>query len=494
MSDQTTFIIGVDIGTGSAKTIGLGLNGSVIAGCQTAYETTHPAPGFSEQDPAILLAAVKNGIREVVAKAGQPPAAISFSCAMHSLIAMDAAGQPLTPAIIWADNRSDVIATTLRNTQQGKDIYHHTGTPVHAMSPLCKIRWLKQHLPEVFARAVMFAGIKEYILHHFFCRYVTDHSMASATGMFDIARKEWYPGALAFAGISTAHLPIPVPVTFVLTDLKPAIAAELGIPPETPFIVGGSDGCLAQLGSQALNPGHATLTIGTSGAMRMAGSQPLIDAEGRLFTYLLTDDVYITGGASNNGGVVLQWLVRDFLQQPLANLPSLVDAALQTDAGRLLCMPYLLGERAPVWNSQATAAFIGIQAGHTAAHFVRATLEGICFALLSIRKAMEETCGPVNEISVSGGFTSSRGWVQLLADIFGQPMHLRRQSDASVLGAIMLAAKALNLPLTVEADKEEGTIFQPDLSKKDGYEKKFQQFISLYKLLDQYDAGFRTQG
>lgn len=484
MSEHTSYIIGADIGTSSAKTIGLDIRtGEVIASFQQAYDTMHPLPGHAEQDPEILLAAVKAGIREVVARVGYAPEAISFSSAMHSIMAIDAGGKALTPLIIWADNRSEPQALALRSTPAGDAIYRQTGTPIHAMSPLCKVRWMREQQPELFARAAIFPGIKEYILHHFFGHYVTDHSIASATGLFDITTLQWSRDALAFAGIAASQLPRPVPATHALTNLLPPIAEELGIPAATPFIIGGSDGCLAQLGSHAMDEGHATITIGTSGAVRMAGSRPETDARARLFTYLLTDDVYITGGASNNGGVVLQWLVRDFLQLPLTALQGLVEEALQVETGGLICLPYLLGERAPMWNSHATAAFIGIQPHHRAAHFTRAVLEGICFALFSIKTALAETAGPVQKISVSGGFTGSPGWIQLLADIFGQKMYLQQHSDASALGAIILAATALRLPQPGLADANE-VVFLPNQEKFAGHMEKFKRFELLYTALE----------
>jgi gluconokinase len=482
MSEHTAYIIGVDIGTSSTKSIVRGMNGKVLAVFQQPYTTQHPQPDYSEQDPDVILDAVKTGIREVVTRLGAAPAAISFSSAMHSILAVNAEGVPLTPLIIWADNRSEPYALALRDTPEGQLIYRQTGTPIHAMSPLCKLMWLREQ-PSLFAQAAMFPGIKEYIFHHFFGNYIIDHSIASATGLFDIHTLQWCAPALAVAGITPAQLPQPVPADHIIKGLRVNIAKELGIPADTPFVIGGSDGCLAQLGSGAMAEGHATLTIGTSGAVRMAGQQPLTDVKARLFTYLLTDDVYITGGATNNGGVVLQWLVRDFLQKPLSDLNILVGEALSVDPGRLLCLPYLLGERAPVWNSHASAAFIGIQPQHTPAHFTRAVLEGICFALYSIKTALSETAGPVQKISVSGGFTSSPGWIQLLADIFGQDMYLQQESDASALGAIILAARALGWPEPDDSIPATEVVFKPDRNKFEGYQEKYRRFEKVYEQL-----------
>jgi gluconokinase len=483
MSDNTRYIIGVDIGTSSAKSIVLRMNGEPGPSVQLACVTRHPEPGYSEQSAPEILDAVKRGIREVVAGMDGPPAAISFSSAMHSIMAVDGEGAPLTPLIIWADNRSEPYARALRDTPRGLLIYRQTGTPVHAMSPLSKLMWMREQQPGIFAAAAKFPGIKEYILYHFTGRYLTDHSIASATGLFDIHALRWNADALEAAGVDAARLPVPVPADYVIRELKPGIARELGIPATTPIVIGGSDGCLAQLGSNALDEGHATLTIGTSGAVRMAGSRPLTDSQQRLFTYLLTDDTYITGGATNNGGVVLQWLVRDFLQRPLSDIDGLVKEALNIAPERLICLPYLLGERAPIWDSNATAAFIGIQPRHVAAHFTRAVLEGICFALLSIRNALGETAGPVKKISVSGGFTNAPGWIQLLADIFGQTMYLRQTADASAMGAIYLAADTLGLEIRASRGGELQAAFEPDPEKYAGYQEKYQLFLQLQQQL-----------
>ncbi|WP_161596842.1 gluconokinase [Chitinophaga vietnamensis] len=479
MSERYRYIIGSDIGTGSAKTIGLGMNGQVLSSWKEAYPTAHPAPGFSEQDPDRILKAVMTGIRAVIQQVGHPPAAISFSSAMHSFMAIDAAGAPLTPLIIWADNRSQLLAEALRATPAGAAIYHSTGTPVHAMSPLSKAIWLQKEQPSVFAAAKLFIGIKEYIIHHLTGEYLVDHSIASATGLFDIHTLQWSVPALEAAGLQVQRLPQPVPADHIISRLKSAIAKELGIPPDTPLVMGGSDGCLAQLGSAAMDAGHATLTIGTSGAVRMAIPGAVTDPQARLFTYLLTDDVYIMGGATNNGGVVLQWLLRDFLQQPPENTDRLINEALALPPDGLLCLPYLLGERAPIWDSGATAAFIGIQPQHRAPHFTRAVLEGTCFALLNIKNALQETAGEVRKISVSGGFTHSPAWIQLLADIFGQPMTLQQQSDASALGAIILAASALKMPPIAGLASAKEKLFQPDMRLHEIYRPKFDRFRRL---------------
>ncbi|TWW02441.1 gluconokinase [Chitinophaga pinensis] len=480
------YIIGVDLGTSSTKVIAVRQDGKVMAHSQQEYTITQPEPGHSEQDPDVILQAVKNGIRSVATIMKDPPAAVSFSTAMHSVMAMDSTGKALTPLIIWADNRSQPVADRLRSTPLAASLHQQSGTPVHAMSPLCKIIWWKEEAPEIFGAAACFIGIKEYIFYHFFGRYITDHSTASATGLFNIHELKWNTASLNEAGITAAQLPELVSSNSIIDGLLETAAQELGIPANTRFIAGASDGCLAQLGSNALDKGHATLTIGTSGAVRMAIDQPLTDPEGRLFTYVLTPGHFVTGGAINNGGVVLQWYLDSFLQSATEK-PLHVDAGLQqalsTPAGAegLLCLPYLHGERAPVWDGHAKGAFIGVQPQHTTWHFMRALLEGMAMGLLSITEALEETAGKVEKISVSGGFTHSPEWVQLMADVFQRPMYLRQESDASAMGAVLLGFQTLKIDTSFGIVPEK--VFQPRTEYAAVYGKAYGIHGKLYGAL-----------
>ncbi|PSL35610.1 gluconokinase [Chitinophaga ginsengisoli] len=480
------YIIGVDLGTSSAKVLAIRQDGKVMAHSQQEYPIRNPEPGHSEQEPDVILDAVRNGIRSVATIMKDPPAAVSFSTAMHSVMAVDKDGKALTPLIIWADNRSQGIADRIRKTPLAATLQQQTGTPVHAMSPLCKIIWWKEQAPDIFKSAASFIGIKEYIFYHFFGRYITDHSTASATGLFNIHELTWNKTSLEAAGITAAQLPEAVSSDSIIEGLLENVARDLGLPANTRFIAGASDGCLAQLGSNALDKGHATLTIGTSGAVRMAIEEPVTDAQGRLFTYVLTPGHFVTGGAINNGGVVLQWYLDSFLQT-VSDKPLQVDAGLQQalntppGAEGLLCLPYLHGERAPMWDGHAKGAFIGVQPQHTTWHFLRALLEGMAFGLLSITEALEETAGKVEKISVSGGFTHSPEWVQLMADVFQRPMYLRHESDASAMGAVLLGFQALRLPTSFTAVEEK--VFSPAAAHAEVYKKAYAVHGKLYAAL-----------
>lgn len=477
MKSDGTYFIGIDMGTSSTKGLALSSQGAVLQVEQVHYSIYQPSPDHSEQDPEQMVAAVLQCIKAIVAQQGTP-AAISFSNAMHSIMAVNHQGKPISPMLIWADNRSLPIATRLKNMPEGQAIYTQTGTPIHPMSPLCKIAWWREAEPDMFARAAWFVGIKEYILHRLLGKFYIDDATASATGMYNIHTHAWSKEALAVAGIQESQLAAVVHSTHVFRGLEPAVAKELGLPADVPLIAGASDGCLAQLGSDAMDEGHATLTIGTSGAVRMTTSKPLIDAQQRLFTYILKDQ-YVSGGAINNGGVVLQWYARQFM--PKETFPAALEQALALAPGAegLLCLPYLMGERAPVWDSLARGAFIGMQPGHTPAHFLRALMEGMAYDLLEVTLALQETVGTIQKISVSGGFTASPAWIQLLADIFQLPMHLQQQSDASTLGAIWLAMEALGQARPHTAATDADQVFQPN--KEQGM--RYQQYFALYRQL-----------
>ena len=397
---------------------------------------------------------------------------------MHRVMGVSGRGEALTPVVIWADNRSEEIAGMRRHTAQGEKIYQQTGTPVHAMSPLCKIMWWRAHEPALFRQAAYFIGIKEYIFYHFFGRYITDHSIASATGLFNIHTLQWNEDSLALAGITAQQLPEALSSTTIITGLDAAIAAELDIPVDTTFVAGASDGCLAQLGSTALNAGHASLTIGTSGAVRMTVQEAIVDTQGRLFTYVLTPGHFIMGGAINNGGVLLQWYLDHFLASGIS-IDAGLQLALATPAGAegVICLPYLHGERAPVWDGHAKGAFVGVQPQHTQWHFMRALLEGMAYGLLSITKAMDG----IKKISVSGGFTASPAWVQLMADVFQEKMYLKKESDASAMGAVMLAAGTIGMSISIKEEEEQ--VFEPNKSLAEVYKNGFGLYNKLYEAL-----------
>ncbi len=177
------YIIGVDLGTGSTKAVALNYSGEVIASSQFHYSGLDAPHGYSEQDPEIIWKAFRNCLIEVTNSLKQVPVAVSFSSCMHSLIVIDKNNLPITNLITWADTRSEKIAEEIRQSGIAESIYRQSGTPIHSMSPLCKIIWFNRNQPKVFAKAFKFISIKEFIWHRLFGVYEIDQSIASATGL-----------------------------------------------------------------------------------------------------------------------------------------------------------------------------------------------------------------------------------------------------------------------------------------------------------------------
>jgi gluconokinase len=496
---QMHVIIGVDIGTSGTKAIALTLDGRVVANTYVSYNPLPAKPGHHELDPEVLYQAVITCIERTAQQL--PPlgitlTAISFSTAMHSLIAVDANGNTLTNVITWADARSVAYAEALKGTPDGHEIYLHTGTPIHPMSPLCKLMWMRDHQSEVFATAHKFIGIKEFIFYRFFGEYLIDHSIASATGLFDIYNKAWYAPALKAAGITEERLSAPVPTTYAIRNLKKPYPERLTSVADALFVIGASDGCLANLGSFATQPGDLSITIGTSGAVRMITTTPAADERERIFNYILSDKIYVSGGAINNGVVLLKWYTEYFLQKPFAGAHDLnwfLQQAAQAPAGAdgLLFLPYILGERAPVWDADAKGVFVGIHAGHTQAHFMRAIIEGINYALYQVAASVQETIGAIQNIYGSGGFINAPLWLQWLTNLFGREIKVISSDDASAVGAAMVGLEATNMmPVDGSApvflNKQQ---YLPDMEKHALYQRYYAVYAGLY---DKLKADFQT--
>jgi gluconokinase len=470
------YVIGVDIGTTNTKAVAFAVDGTVLGSTGAGYPVFTDAEGRHELDPDQLIAAVESTVGELLKSMPEAPAGISFSCAFHSLLAVDGQGEPLTRAMTWADLRPSAAAKALRGTEVGRRIYRHTGTPIHAMSPLCKLLWLRDHEPDIFQRAARFIGIKEYVWWRLTGKCQVDHSIASATGLFDIRRREWYPESLTLVGIDTGRLSDPVPCTHIEET-----QANLR------YVIGGGDGCLANLGSGAVRPGETALTIGTSGAIRMTASKPEDDPEGRVFNYILSPDRYTCGGATNNGGNVLKWLFEKVLvvgdsEEEWQRRVQEADGVPPGCEG-LIFLPYLQGERAPVWDADARGVFFGVRSLHDHRHFTRACLEGVSYSLYQIGASVAETTGPIARIYASGGFTRSDVWLQMIADVFNKEVALCGAADASAIGAAVMGQLALGLIDDLEVAKELIHVvrtYEPNVARHALYQDNYRIFSQLY--------------
>ncbi|MEO6314033.1 MAG: gluconokinase [Chitinophagaceae bacterium] len=479
------FYVGIDIGTTSTKAVAFSDNGDIIARETVGYAISHPHASYSEQDPDEILEAVLSSIGKITETLSRnKPVLISFSSAMHSIMAVDDTGNPLTNCIIWADNRAGEIAEQIRDTATGQDFYRKTGVPIHAMSPFCKLIWLRENNPGIFAHAHKFIGIKEYIYFRLFGKYIIDTPIASATGLLNIQTLQWDQPILDYVQVQLHQLSAvvtPFHKEYLLAGSHFYSDKRCRHLLHAAFIIGGSDGALANLGSGAVTKNSMAITIGTSSAVRMVTSAVCTDEHMRTFCYHVAHHSYIIGGASNNGAVVLQWL-KDNLLQTNETHEQLLDLAETIAPGcdGLLFIPYILGERAPVWNSNAKGVFFGLDITHTKAHLVRSAVEAVVFSVYSIGKILMEKAN-VTQIHATGGFTQSPFWLQMLCDMFNCTVLVSGAVESSASGAVKLGMEAMGIEK--EWTQKMIDTYEPDALKHQGYVRQFEKFERIYELL-----------
>lgn len=477
------YITGIDVGTGSIKAVSIDETGKTIHSTQIFYPED-PSKNKDEQDAHFAFEMFKQILKKLINDLKHPPQLISLSTAMHSILAVDKNGNPLTNALLWSDTRSRSIAEKLRMSDNGKMIYEATGTPIHAMSPLCKIKWIKENQQRIFEQAYKFISIKEFIWKQLFDEYRIDYSIASATGLFNIHSLKWETKALEFAGIDEENLSEAVSITYTKKLNDHRIAEDLNLP-DTIFCIGSSDGCLANLGSLCLNPSTAAITIGTSAAVRVTTKKPLINHEKMIFNYLLFDDTYVSGGALNNGGNIIAWLIQSFLlkEPSKKNYDDVIANLEKAKAGSdgLIFLPYLYAERAPVWDEKSSGAFVGIRSTHNQDDFKRAVIEGVCFALKDNLSALEKEVGSFEKIKISGGVTQHTIIMQILTDVLNKPVFLQKDVDASALGAAYLGLQIFNSSFqlsSIVSNDDPG--FVPEKTNTVIYEKLFPVYKTIY--------------
>lgn len=499
--NKDKFMLGVDIGTTSTKAVLFRETGEVVAMENNGYELYTPDIDTAEQDPEEIFQAVLLSIGNVMKKSKIDPkdlSFISFSSAMHSVIAMDENDHNITRCMTWADNRSSNWAKKIKKERNGHAIYMRTGTPIHPMSPLSKITWMEHDVPEIARKTKKYIGIKEYVFLKLFNEYVMDYSIASCTGLMNLESLTWDEGALEVAGITTDKLPKIVSTKEVFTGCEKSYAEQMGILPETKFIIGASDGVLSNIGVNAIKKGEVAVTIGTSGAIRTVIPKPHTDEKGRIFCYALTEDHWVIGGPVNNGGIVFRW-IRDELAASEVETAKrlgidpydvLTRIASQVNPGSdgLLFHPYLAGERAPLWNADVRGSFIGLTLSHKKEHLIRASLEGVIYNLYSVFLALTEVMdGPVTSIKATGGFARSKVWRQMLADIFDQDVIVPESFESSCLGACLLGLYALGEIDSFDVVEEligETHKHEPNPDSVEVYRKLMPIFISIARTLE----------
>lgn len=488
--------IGIDIGTTSVKALCTDSTGKTVFRAQERLELISTTPEMAEQDANYVYETVTNLLAKTVRTAKQnhmEPALVGMSAAMHSLIAVSVSNVPLTNAMLWLDRRAGHAASRIWNSADRK-IYSHTGTPIHAMSPFIKLIWFAEHFPDEFAKTHRFVSLKEWIWYKWFGEWCIDESIASATGLYNLNTRQWDEDALRIAKITDSQLSRLVETSYTNKDVKDKTLHEAGISEDVWFNIGASDGVLANLAHNVTTTKAMVLTVGTSLAIRTGVNTPITNDELRSFCYVLGHEKFIIGAPSNNGGIVMDWLVNQILNSHADSssehrLSTLCQQAGTVETGNLLCIPHVAGERAPVWDEQAFATFSGLNLHHTKLHMVRSAIEGILFNAYTIGLNLIQMVGRPEYIVVSGKLFAHNWIRKLTADLFGIPVHFQDISDASTIGAIAIAKEATASLNLFSQNKVTQTvpvqIGIPDASSHLMLAQRYKQYIQLYEAIHQ---------
>jgi gluconokinase len=495
------YTIGLDLGTSRCKAVALSTIGEVLAKASVSYELSKPHPGWVEQDPAQVWESARGCLKQLIdQRSGSKVAGLGLSGAMHSLFPVDSRGEPLSAAMTWADCRAQSQAEALRRNPETSSLVQRSGCPLQPQYFPARLIWWRETQPDIFQQAAYFVGLKDWILYRLSGVWVMDLGMASTTGLLNIHNLQWDTQALDLAGVSSQRLPALAAPSQKVANLKLEVAHQLGLPADLPLIAGSDDGGLANLGSGATQAQQTIISVGTSGAVRLIKDQPAPDPSGKTWCYYLEESTWFSGGAINNGGLALQWVKQRLYSnqqdsQAYAQIMQEV-AKVPPGAGGVMVLPYFSGERSPIWDAGLSATFTGLNLTTGRSQIARATLEAVAFTLADVWQALGLPQPSEKPAHLTGGITQSACWIQILSDVLGVPLQVRKRADASATGAAILVALALDeraQPLSAIFSNGIETRF-PKLSKNDRAPiQPSQERFSIYRQLHKQFSKLRQR-
>ncbi len=481
-------VISLDMGTGSVRACLVDESLRILYQRSISVSLNSGLDGRAEQNAEEVIDASLTCLAEISSWAAEnsiSPAGLCFSNAVGSLVVLDEHDFPVGPALTWADTRSADEADSLKN-RLGEDLYMLTACPMNASYWLPKLQWLKR-TGQLAGTTMRYCTLKDLLVLRLTGQFVTDASNAAATGLRNAVSGTWDDLALSEAGASLRQFPRILDTTAVLPLIKNEYLTKVNLDEKMQVILGATDGVLSSLGAGAFEQGQVTSMIGTSGACRVAASQPDVsDPHQRLWSYPLTDKIWIRGGAMTNGGLVTQWFAENFFKENPDPLGSMLNEAAKVEPGAqgVIFLPYLYGERSPIYDEHARGVFFGLHGSHTRSHLARAALEGVIYALATIFELLRDSVGQVNEVRATGGYVRSPLSLQIQSDIFNFPVSVPENFEGSAIGAAALAFLALgrfdDLSPVRDAIKIDHVV-EPNLGNQKLYADQLMRFKEIYK-------------
>jgi xylulokinase len=495
------YILAHDVGTGGNKAVLCDLRGQVLFSEYMPYGISYPHPEWVEQDPDELWRAVASTSQLVIQKAGIDPAAIigvGISAQMWNTLPVNEHVQPLSSMLSWLDLRSVKQADRVGQGELAQLIYQHTGNIPTAKDSIPKILWLKEEMPRVWEKTAYLLDCKEYILFKLTGKVAIDWVGASVYFLFDPHSKQWSSEVCQRLGIPIEKLPPAYPCTDIIGEITPQAAQETGLLAGTPVVICAGDVAVAQSGAGANQEGKVHLCIGTATWIGVSTSTFRNDPV-KPFWGLnhINPQKFIIAGEMETGGGALMWFrdalcaaeTRQAKSEGKSSYQILGELAETTPPGsdRLIFLPWLSGERAPVLDHYARGGFIGMSMSHTKGHLVRAVMEGVAYHLRWICESMEKVGFEINAFNAIGGGCNSSLWVQIISDVTGRPVHVvKNHLEAGAAGAALAVAVGLGIYPSmddVDALVEIGSSVQPQTANWKRYDALYQEYRNLYQAL-----------
>ncbi len=495
------YYLGLDLGTGSLKTVLFDVNGKEVAVSEKEYPLYQPHNGWSEQDPEDWYMVSIETMRNVIRDSGVPKESVKglgISGQMMGAVMMDKDGKVLRRAILWNDGRTSESCEHVREIV-GDDLFmKYSLTPARPGLTVAKIQWVKDNEPEIYEKVAHIHLPKDYLRYRLTGEYATEVSDASAMQFLDIPNRKWATEILDKMELTEEMLGKVYESHEITGYLLPEVAEATGLTTECAVVGGASDNAAAGVGTGIVSPGRAMTTIGTSGTVFAYSEQPLLDPHKSVYTFCMPiPGAWHYMGSVNSAGASLKWWRNNFYPTD-SEYEEINDDAKSSDIGanRLVYLPYLNGEQSPHFNLTCRGSFVGLAGIHTKADMTRAVMEGVTYALRDIMSGIQNTGVEVSHVHMCGGGSKSPFWRQLLADIYKLPVSLpdMKSENSAALGVAILAAVGCgSYGSVVEACdkiiKMRDEVYTPDQERSAKYDRVYKEFDDLYpKLKDNFKS------
>jgi len=492
------YLLGVDVGTTGCKTELIGIEGDSVSKAYREYPLLFPRPSWVEQDPEDgWWKATVETIQQVLSESKIDPkevAGVSISCT-NALVPVDQEGRPLRKAIMQLDKRTVEQARWI-NENFGHEVFEINGNRAAAggtSAPI--ILWIKENEPGLFERTYKFLWPGGFVVQRLTGEFTMEWSRASWTCLFDTKRKQVWSEKLCNAmAIPIEKLPRLCPSWEVVGEITQRASHLTGLAPHTPVTGGMADTPAAGIGTRAVAPGRTFHVIGTVGRPCVVQGKPLFDSRFINCCHAVPN-CWFTLGATDSSGLSIKWF-RDLFGQQEVTLAQFMgrnpfdlfdEEAAQSPPGAngIIYLPYLSGERSPIWDPYSRGVLFGLSVSHTRNDVIRAILEGVAYSFLHNLNIYEEELGlKIDEIFLSGGGAKSRLWAQIHADMCNKPVHVVKVKESEALGNAILAGFAVGIyPDMVEAADRVVKIervYEPHKEVHERYQKLFELYKKVY--------------